>query len=235
MSAASLRLSWFISNSYSKSEIALSPLSSAPAPCLRAKSTRSVSNTSTSTFSSFSVACRRNSLRSAAVNRVVGLRTGWFTTPTTTRSNTRAARWMMSTWPYVTGSYEPGQTATGPSALFIAVYGDSDIAVSPLPQQGQIDLQRVFDGALANHARLGRESSDELAAQPIPETVGESIGRVAEDQVPALPPASGVAQECQRVGPHDGSVLGPHALEVLPDGVRRGRVRVDERRARRAA
>jgi hypothetical protein len=71
---------------------------------LRAKSTSSVSKTSISTFASFSVACRRKACRSWAVKRVFCLRTGWFTTPTTTRSNTRAARAMMSMWPFVTGS-----------------------------------------------------------------------------------------------------------------------------------
>src|SRR5204863_837001 len=204
MSAASLRLSWFISNSYSKSEIALSPLTSAPAPCFRAKSTRSVSKTSTSTLSSFSVACRRNSLRSAAEKSVVGLRTGWFTTPTTTRLTTRAALAMMSTCPYVTGSYDPGQIATPPSRSATAVNGDPGVAISTLPLERQIEFERLFDGALANHACPRFQYRRKHAAQPLPETGGESIGRVAEDQVPALATTCRLAQEAQHVCALDG-------------------------------
>ena len=45
-----------------------------------------------------------NAFRSSAVNSVFSLRTGRLTTPTTTRSNTRAVRVMMSMCPLVTGS-----------------------------------------------------------------------------------------------------------------------------------
>src|SRR5680860_1338196 len=104
MSGASLRLSWFISNSYSKSEIARSPFTIARAPLSRAKSTRRVSKDFTCTLPSFSVSAWTNATRSSAVNTVCFLRTGWLTTPTTTLSNTEAARPMMSRWPRVTGS-----------------------------------------------------------------------------------------------------------------------------------
>ena len=49
-------------------------------------------------------------MRSSMVN-IVALWRGWRTTPTTTSSNSRAARRMMSRWPSVTGSYVPGQIA----------------------------------------------------------------------------------------------------------------------------
>ena len=106
MSAASLRLSWFISNSYSKSEIARSPLTIAVAPHSRANSTSRFVKTRTSTFSSpFAAMARsRNPWRSSAVNSVVDLRIDWPTTPTTTRSNTREVRVRMSRCPLVTGS-----------------------------------------------------------------------------------------------------------------------------------
>ena len=58
MSGASVRFRWFIWNSHSKSEIARSPLTIVFAPCLRANSTTSSANTSTSTF----VTCSRERL-----------------------------------------------------------------------------------------------------------------------------------------------------------------------------
>ena len=51
ISGASLRLSWFISNSYSKSEMARRPLTTAVAPFSCAKSTSRLEKTWTSTFS----------------------------------------------------------------------------------------------------------------------------------------------------------------------------------------
>ena len=103
MSGASFRLSWFISNSYSKSEIARSPLI-AVAPCSRANSTSRLEKTSTSTLARSAVASLMKLCRSSAVKSVFCLRTGWLTTPTTTLSKTREARVMMSMWPLVTGS-----------------------------------------------------------------------------------------------------------------------------------
>src|SRR3954454_4047690 len=111
MSGAILRFSWFISNSYSKSEMARRPFTIAFAPFSRAKSTIRLENGLTSTLPRFSTSASMNSTRSSAVNSVFCLRTGWFTTATITLSNTSAARLMMSRWPSVTGSYEPGSTA----------------------------------------------------------------------------------------------------------------------------
>ena len=104
MSGAILRLSWFISNSYSKSEIARSPFTIVLAPFSRAKSTSRVSKAFTCTLPSFPTSASRKATRSSALNTVFFLRTGWLTTPTTTLSNTCAARPMMSRWPWVTGS-----------------------------------------------------------------------------------------------------------------------------------
>ena len=104
ISGASLRLSWFISNSYSKSEIARSPLTTAVAPCSRANSTSRLAMISTSTLPRSAVASSMNALRSSAVNSVFSLRTGLLTTPTTTLSKTLAVRVIMSRCPLVTGS-----------------------------------------------------------------------------------------------------------------------------------
>src|SRR5829696_8395059 len=104
MSGAIFRFSWFISNSYSKSEIARNPLTIAFAPCSRAKSTRRVSKGFTCTLPYSASADSINATRSSALNTVLPLRTAWFTTPTMTLSNTFATRVMMSMWPNVTGS-----------------------------------------------------------------------------------------------------------------------------------
>ena len=104
MSGAILRLSWFISNSYSKSEIARSPFTIAFAPCSRAKSTTRYQRVLPAHWRISAVAAWMNSTRSSAVKSVFCLRTGWFTTATITWSNTSAARRMMSRWPSVTGS-----------------------------------------------------------------------------------------------------------------------------------
>ena len=77
---------------------------------LCANSTTSSEKTSTSTLSRCESAPLRKSTRSSTEN-IVSLCLGSRTTPTTTRSNTAAAREMTSTWPFVTGSYEPGQIA----------------------------------------------------------------------------------------------------------------------------
>ena len=78
MSGAILRLSWFISNSYSKSEIARSPLTIGLAPFSRAKSTSRLSKGFTCTLPSFATSASMNATRSSAVNTVFFLRTGWF-------------------------------------------------------------------------------------------------------------------------------------------------------------
>src|SRR5436305_9832005 len=109
-SGASVRLSWFIWNSHSKSEMTRRPLTIAFASHLRAKSTTNSRKTSISTLPRPERASRRNSIRSSTVN-VGCLWWGVPTTPTTTRSKIPAARVITSTCPFVTGSYEPGAIA----------------------------------------------------------------------------------------------------------------------------
>ena len=101
---SSLRLSWAISNSYSKSEIARRPLTIALRLDSRANSTSRLEKICTSTLARSAVASSMKALRSSAVNRVFSLRIGLLTTPTTTRSKTSEVRVMMSRWPLVTGS-----------------------------------------------------------------------------------------------------------------------------------
>src|SRR5919112_1066171 len=142
ISGAIFRLSWFISNSYSKSEIARSPLTMALAPCSRAKSTSRLSKGFTCTCG-YSVSCSSmNETRSSASKIVFCLRTGWLTTPTTTLSNTFAARPMMSRWPIVIGSYDPGHTAVPPLRSG-AMDRDARVAVVALDQERERQLERV--------------------------------------------------------------------------------------------
>jgi hypothetical protein len=90
------RLSWFISSSYSKSEIARSPLTIAFAPTLLAKSTISVENGSTRTFSTSGSARWMKPTRSSMPNSEPLLRTERLTTATTTSSYRPAARLITS-------------------------------------------------------------------------------------------------------------------------------------------
>jgi hypothetical protein len=110
MSGASVRLRWFIWNSYSKSEITRRPLTITVASQRRAKSTTSSRNTSTSTFGTSVNTSRTSSMRVSSGKSGV-LCCGLPTTPTTMRSKMAAARVITSMWPLVTGSYEPGQIA----------------------------------------------------------------------------------------------------------------------------
>ena len=97
-------LSWFISNSYSKSEMARRPLTIALAPFSRAKSTMSLSNVSTRTLGRCDVASSMKAQRSSAENSDLLLRTDALTTATISSSNMYEARVMTSTWPFVIGS-----------------------------------------------------------------------------------------------------------------------------------
>ena len=99
-----MRFSWCISNSYSKSEIARSPLTIVLAPTLRAKSTTRMSNGSARTLLRSLVADSMKAIRSSMPNSGWVLRVERLTTAMTTSSNSSAARWMMSRWPLVIGS-----------------------------------------------------------------------------------------------------------------------------------
>src|SRR5207247_890537 len=85
MSGARWRLSWFIWNSHSKSEMTRRPLTITFASHLRAKSTTSSRKTSISTLPRPESASRRNSTRSSTV-KVGSLWCGVLTAPTPPRS-----------------------------------------------------------------------------------------------------------------------------------------------------
>src|ERR1700728_278498 len=84
------RLSWFISSSYSKSEIARSPFTIAFAPTCRANSTTSVLNGSARTPSRSAIACSMKPIRSSIPNSALLFLTERLTTPTTTSSYSAA-------------------------------------------------------------------------------------------------------------------------------------------------
>src|SRR5215207_9827346 len=180
MTEASCRLSWFISNSYSKSEIARSPLTIAIAPRSRAKSTISLSKVSTCTLGRCDVALRMNAQRSSALNSVLLLRTEALTTATTSSSNIGAARLMMSTWPWVTGSYEPGQTAMRLSG---AMDADEGVAVAAFVVQGEIDLQRRPAITLGDHRRPRCQDGRKGRRQVAPDGRLQPIWRIEEDEI----------------------------------------------------
>src|SRR3954447_11818527 len=183
ISGAIFRLSWFISNSYSKSEIARSPFTIACAPFSLAKSTTRFANDSTCTFTRFWTSSRRNATRSSALNSVCFLRTGWFTTATMTLSNTAAARLMMSRWPSVTGSYAPGHTTVPPLRSPSTVDRDSGVAVGPLVDERERELERhALVGFGHDDGGLGEERGEQVG-QLLPHLGGGTIWRVREHEV----------------------------------------------------
>src|SRR5215213_7518296 len=182
ISGAIFRLSWFISNSYSKSEIARSPLTMALAPCSRAKSTSRLSKGFTCTCG-YSVSCSSmNETRSSAVKIVFCLRTGWLTTPTTTLSNTFAARPMMSRWPIVIGSYDPGQTAV-PPLRSAPMDRDPGVAVRALDEEREGEHERVALVGFGHDSGVFCTESRQAVGQRACHSGRRIIWRVAEHEV----------------------------------------------------
>src|SRR3984885_14686849 len=172
MSGACLRLSWFISSSYSKSEIARSPLTIAVAPRSRAKSTRSVLNGSTEMLGNELVALRRNATRSSALNSVEPLRHGRLTTATTTSSNIPDVRLITSRCPNVTGSNVPGQSAV---RLMGAMDLNQGVAVAALVEQGQLQSERLTPVGLGDDTGSGGECPVQCRRQPCAERAAVTV------------------------------------------------------------
>src|SRR5436190_14119192 len=101
---------------------------------------------------------------------------------------------------------------------------DQGVAVASLRTERQVELEGAAGGALGDQAPALREpSGDERVEFPL-KTVGESIGRIAEDQVEAPPRPLQVAQ---RVRAHD---LAPAVeVELMDVAAREGRSPVDQR------
>ena len=111
MSGASVRFSWFIWNSYSKSEITRRPLTITLASQRRAKSTTSSLKTSTSTLSRCAEGPLTRSTRSS-IGKVGDLCCGRADDADDDAvEDSRRRGVITSTCPFVTGSYEPGQIA----------------------------------------------------------------------------------------------------------------------------
>src|SRR3984885_5624340 len=175
ISGACLRLSWFISNSYSKSEIARSPLMIAVAPRSRANSTSSVLNGSTEMLGSVLVALRRNATRSSALNSVAPLRHGRLTTATTTSSNIPEARLITSRCPHVTGSNVPGQRAM---RLVGVMDLNQGVAVTALVEQGQLEAERLTPVGLGDDTGSRGERPGQCRRQLGAERAAVAIWRV---------------------------------------------------------
>src|SRR3954471_21967587 len=219
MSGAIFRLSWFISNSYSKSEIARRPFRIAFAPFSRAKSTISVENGLTSTLPRFCTSDATNSTRCSAEKSVFCLRTGWFTTATITLSNTSETRRMMSRCPSVTGSYEPGQTAVPPLRSAATVDRDAGVAVDALVDERQRESERrALVGFGHGERGLGEESGQQLG-QPVPRLGGGTIWRVRENEVEGRLRV-GTPEVGERVADPDHRVGVADRAEVRADRVR---------------
>src|SRR5215510_289823 len=105
-------------------------------------------------------------IRSSALKSDLLLRTEAFTTATISSSNMPAAREMMSMWPCVIGSYEPGQTAMRGSG---AMDADKGVAVAAFVEYGEFELERSTAVALCHHRCRGRENGRQRGRQLTPE------------------------------------------------------------------
>jgi hypothetical protein len=103
-SGACLRLSWFISISYSKSEIRAQPLDDRPRPDPGGELADQDVERRRPDVRDAGRRLVDEAQRSSVENSVLPLRTGWLTIATTTSSNSSAARAMTSRWPFVIGS-----------------------------------------------------------------------------------------------------------------------------------
>src|SRR5437763_4588883 len=162
-------------------------------PCSAANSTRSPLKKSTRTLDRWLVTSRRRSCRSSKVNSGSDF---WGLRMTATMSSSKcwAVRSMMSRWPFVTGSNDPGMSA-----------------IATLVRLSFLDSQ-VHHGtavALASHDRPVR-GDVELAAGPGDHELGaearehgipavERVGRVDQRQIELV----GILQPRHCVGPHD--------------------------------
>src|SRR3954471_4562525 len=200
ISGAILRFNWFISNSYSKSEIARRPFTIALAPFCRAKSTTSVSNVFTCTLGSSATCASMNPTRSSALKSVFCLRTGWFTTATITLPNTPEQRWTPSRCPNVTGSYEPGQTAI-PLPLEATMDGDPRVAVGALVGERQVEDERVALVGFGHGEGAVGEQRRQQPGQPACRAARGTIWRVGEHEVVRT---AGAREPCEGIAPREG-------------------------------
>src|SRR5436305_557187 len=215
MSGAWRWLSWFISSSYSKSEIARSPLTIAMAPVACANSTSSVLKGCTDTLPIDLVAFSMNATRSAALNNVLPLRQGWLTTPTINESYMLEPRPMMSRWPLVIGSNVPGQIATRLSG------GDMEdenqgVSVTAAVQRRQVEFKRFPPVAFGDDASTRGEHRRQRRREALSEAARPAVRRVDEHKIvlTSVPPCSFE----ERVHPlPNGGGLQSERLEVAAD------------------
>src|SRR3954454_16105172 len=162
--------------------MARSPLTIALAPTRSANSTISTSNEAERTLPRCSVASSMKLSRSSVENSVAPLRTGWLTIATTTSSNSAAARAMTSRWPFVIGSYEPGQTAMRGSGA-MGVDADERVAVAAFVNEGQRELQRSPAIALDHHTTAAGQQRLERRGELSPQPRSAPVGGIEEDQI----------------------------------------------------
>src|SRR5215217_8213819 len=137
---------------------------------------------------------------------------------------------MMSRWPNVTGSYEPGQTAVPPFRS-AGMDRDAGVAVAALDEQREGKLERpALVGFGHDACALWSHRVEALRERP-GQTGRRIIWRVAEHEV--VRPL-GARQEPQRVLPHH-PLLEPERRQVPFDDGRRPRVALDEDRRARSA
>src|SRR3954451_4472932 len=139
-----------------------------------------MSNVSTRTFSRCAVAFSMKRTRCSPVNTGCVLRTEAFTTATISSSNMAAARLITSTWPFVTGSYEPGHTAMRLSG---AMDADDGVAIAALVGRGQVEVEHGPSISLGDRQPSGRQHGGQRLRQLAPEALRQPVGRIEEDEI----------------------------------------------------
>src|SRR3954447_22824026 len=215
--------------------MARSPLTMARAPRRSANSTMSTSNDEDRTFGRCSVASSMKLSRSSVENSVPPLRTGWLTIATTTSSNSAAARAMTSRWPFVIGSYEPGQTAMRGSGA-MGVDADQRVAVAAFVDEGQGELQRSPAFTPHHHTTADGQQRLERRGELAPQLRSAPVGGIEERQIVSVSAAAcGVEGRAGRAGEPRRLRRGePERVEIGPDHGHRAGLALDEQRARGA-
>ena len=139
------------------------------------------------------MACRRKAFRSSAVKSVFALRTGWFTTPTTTRSKTRRGPLddvEVAVRDRVVGPGADRDASVGGHLRHSIGRGGSRSAcrrIAVRRSRGRSNRSGCFGRALANDARLGRQHRRQKRPECRPKAGRESIRRVAAAPSPTGP------------------------------------------------
>src|SRR2546425_12209499 len=183
----------------------------------RAYSTSSPEKDATSTPGTSETASFSMATRSSTPNR--GSLPGLARTATTTASKQRLARWMMSTWPLVTGSKVPGHRAVRPILVCLLRSRDTEYEDDAVPVgEPSFELPVYWNyrhvssrGAAQHHpaTRVHHPLSCYFGEQCLEVGLLQPVRRVQHDQVEGPPPLPDCAERLGAPNPPPPDQLGP--------------------------